>query len=362
MKAASSNTPLDSHFPDMSGPGPMVDFVSGFYTVHGPNGERVDPATIPCLAGSRLLCGSKDFPACRWQSFRAGGARTFVSYRRRMFWISGNPAGAEGSNMFATKSPEVAERRWLDKLLISMGLIGYSLRFVRRTRLDVTNQIDCESEDAAHATAVCLRHTLSAPWKRKNAVKGTTYLSQRTHGWTVRVYSSVEKPGSVGLGLNSEHPDIRHFLRIEVCLRGPEQKHRGIDRLQLAGIDLFEEFRSKIIRCRTAPGNLCTPSEPPPGLRKENRGHYLQWASGECGLKKALPRWTYSRVRKTLMEYGFDIAFPPNLAPDAWGKALRWNDVCHPSRWFATRFSLDEVVLSRLRRRLNTSMHRRDLN
>lgn len=358
-----SNTLRDSHFPRFSGPEPMVDFVAGFYTVHGPDGAKVNPANIPSLAGTRLLCGTEDFPASRWQSFRTGGTRTFVAFRRGMFWISGNPASVEGSNAFATISPDEAEGRWLALLLDRMGLGGYSLRFVRRTRLDITNQVDCESEEAAQATAICVRHTLSAPRKKSASVKETTYLSLKTHEWTLRVYSSAEKPGCMVPVQISDLPDIRHFLRFEVCIRGPELRKLGIDLRPLAEIDLLKEYTTKINQCRITPGNLRTPLEPPPGLmkdrRKENREHYVEWAKSTRSMKGILAESTYHRVRKRLLLEGFDIAFPPNLAPDVWEGVLRWEDIRHPSRWFATRFELADVVMNRLRRDLNESMRHR---
>lgn len=358
-----SNTLLDSHIPRIPGPEPMVDFVSGFYTVHGPDGVKVNPAKITCLAGTRLLCGTEDVPTGRWQSFRTGGTRTFVAFRRGRLWISGNPASVEGSNAFATISPDEAEGRWLAQLLDAMGLGGYSLRFVRRTRLDITNQVDCESEEAAQATGICVRHTLSAPRKKNVSVKETTYLSLKTHEWTVRVYSSAEKPDCMGADQILDLPDIRHFLRFEVCLRGPELRKLGIDQRPLAEIDLQKEFLAKIFQCRITPGNLRTPLEPPPGLmkdrRKENREHYVEWAKGTRSMKGILAESTYHRVRKRLLLEGFDIAFPPNLAPEVSGKVLRWDEVCHPSRWFATRFKLDEVVMNRLRRCLNAAFRGR---
>lgn len=357
MKTATSNTLLDSHFPCIPSPEPMLDFASGFYTVHDPGGEEIDPATIPVLFGSPVVSERlKGRPVYQRKSFRVGKARTAVQIVGNQLLIGGNPARVRGSNLSTMTPPEEAEKLWLSGLLVAMGLDGYALHLDRRTRLDITNQIDCETEERARATTLSLQLTWGSPRKRKSVVGSTVYLSQRSHGWAIKAYLSARKPRSGVAALKSWSPDIRHFLRIEVCLRGPELRAKGISQCSLAEIDLQEEFRAKLGLCRTTLGNLLTPAEPPEKLRKEHRDQYFKWVSGE-DMKSVLPEATFHRTRNRLLRFGFDIRLRPNLAPEAAGKAHAWDNICHPSRWFASRFKLSDVMLARLRRRLNESRH-----
>jgi hypothetical protein len=230
-------------------------------------------------------------------------------------------------------------------LLLRWELPGHRLELQRITRLDLTQEVDCNSLERCEKTLEAMRHGWSAPRKSHSTHKHTIYLGQRAKGdWTLKAYQKALKE------LPGKPSNLRQFLRMELCLRPGGMALAGLDGTAPYAWDLEAIFASFLGRCRLSLGNQQARPVPPDGLKGSLLGIWYEWMGGR-NPKARMASATYHRARKGLLGYGVDISIPPNPEPPADGaRALSWQEIQDPTRWHGTAFTDQAIEASRMER------------
>lgn len=339
-------------------PAPMIDWLSGFFSIRDPGGASVDPRSFPRILGDtqeRYDRETGEVIACGFTKRRIGpmeGCGAFAVDTRIVgseILISGNlNKFVQGHGIFSPLEPWESVDAWGRFLLERVGVpADHFLHLERLTRIDLAQEVDCDSRECGHATLATLKVGWSCPRKPLSIEANTVYLGKRSGGWTIKAYRKALDPkrGPIGPGL----PDVSEFLRLEACLRPDGMRQFSLDPRAPRESDLGSVFADVLSRCRLANGNLEAPM-PPPGLSRGDRCYWRDWLDGR-DMKALLPSSSYYRARQRLLDHEIDISRPPPaLESIARIRPLSWGQIQDPTRWHATRFTLSHLHASRLLR------------
>lgn len=332
----------------------MIDWISAFYCLRAPDGSLVDPKSIPGLCGHSTLTVDAEGVVVSERSQPKRYAATAessmysvkVQARCDSLWIHGNPASfVQGHGCYTNSPPWHCEEEMRRLLLLRWELPGYHLELQRITRLDLTQEVDCDNLNRCGLTLKAMRHGWSAPRKSHSTFKHTIYLGQKAKGdWTLKAYQKALKE------LSGKPNNLSEFLRLELCLRPGGMELAGLDGTAPYAWDLEAVFASFLGRCRLSLGNQQARPVPPDGLKGAHLGVWYEWMDGR-NPKARMASATYHRARKGLLGFGVDIAIPPNPEPPADGaRPLSWQEIQDPTRWHGTAFTPQAIEASRIER------------
>jgi II/X family phage/plasmid replication protein len=239
-----------------------------------------------------------------------------------MLVIDGNPAKFfQGHNVFGTDDIHGLAKAisfHVLGLLPELVVTDHDLSNIRGgiievARADLTGMYSLGTQ--MHATsavrALGERATLRHRGRGNISRDGTAYWGKHSRRSALKVYAK-----GVELRDHPMHRDLPHYdniyawaqdkLRVELVLRGIELKQRGLDLLanwqQDTAALLYAEFLGKL----NVPDNIELDPLAVESLKPRLRLAYDSWMRG-TDLRTALPRKTYYRYRKDLLEHGIDI-------------------------------------------------------
>lgn len=184
------------------------------------------------------------------------------------------------------------------------------------TRIDITKMFDLGSDAAVNQYLQMLPHTVKARGDRTDYVKNTFYIGRNSGLWALKFYNKFKEVSSKSQKhrLPDFLPDaLKDFvcgqLRAELVLRkkvlnrlkltyNPEQLQNELD-------NLFNAFAERMTM-----RNQTINDKDYSALSVAYLGTISLWKQGKH-LKSIMPRETFYRHRRKLLELGIDIAKPP---------------------------------------------------
>lgn len=246
------------------------------------------------------------------------------SHTDNQIYISGNPAKfLQGHNLFGTDDLSYLMGRFFDALLDhDIGLSPSDSQYeaiqagdYALTRVDPTQTWHLNNKNEVAAWIRALGQKARLKHRGPGQFSGdTAYFGKNSRRWGVKCYSKGHEILAKGHQLPKELqlPEMLDFadksLRIELVIRQLELKRLGLDiasnwksdtakmLLQTMFLDNLE-LSDNVMLDTTVLDTL------PPRLRLV----YQSWIAGD-DLKQVLPRPTFYRYRKQLLEYGIDIS------------------------------------------------------
>jgi II/X family phage/plasmid replication protein len=245
----------------------------------------------------------------------------------RTIRISGNPAKwLQGHNIFGTDDLVYLVHKFFTELLTKngseLGLTPDPLQLDRirngdyqLTRVDINHSwlLDSRSSVLAwlRAAGNCAR------LKRRGAgqyASETLYFGKSSRRWAVKCYSKGHEINAKGHKLPKELqiPELLDFaekaLRIELVIRSMGLKHLGLDFAKHWSNDLPKVLLSQLVlddleMSDNMPLHHDVLDELPARLRLV----YQSWIAGD-DLRKILPKNTFYRYRRQMLEHGIDIS------------------------------------------------------
>lgn len=317
---------------------PMIDWLTACCTILDPDGKRIEPECVPALRWHRLIRVEEETGTAVRESHVplsfSGVRATIVGSQVR---ISGNPTRfTQGENSYSLKAPWATVDKMLQWLLRCWELPGHQLAIDQISRIDLTQQIHCDTRDRCMLTLEAMKRGWTVPRSKRSTVEQTVYLGQTSQERTLKAYC---KGASRGGG---DMPDLGEFLRVEVCLRSKGMKSRFLDPASPRSWDLTEIFAKELQKTRLAlPAS--TVESRPVGLSASMRGHLDMWRTG-MPLKSMLKPSTYSYVRRELLKHGIDIAVNPTSFKPGLVNGLTKEELLDRSRWHATSYTRADVA------------------
>jgi II/X family phage/plasmid replication protein len=156
---------------------------------------------------------------------------------------------------------------------------------------------------------------------RPSTKGGTLYFGLGTSRWKVKAYSKGEElesrkkghqlpPELVNTPIKA-HAD--NLLRIEITLLSKELREIGIDKAVDLNVTRIDELYGQYIGRIEMNEQIRLSSQAQMNLPTKLQSTYLHWNNGE-DLRALLPKPTFYRHRKGLLEYGIDIALRKEVA------------------------------------------------
>lgn len=246
------------------------------------------------------------------------------SHTDHQIYISGNPAKfLQGHNLFGTDDLTYLMGRFFDSLLDQdIGLCPTSDQYeaiqagdYHLTRVDATQSWHLKDKNEVAAWIRATGQTARLKHRGSGQFTGdTAYFGKNSRRWGVKCYSKGSEILAKGHQLPKELqiPEMLQFadksLRIELVIRQLELKRRGLDLasnwtgetarmlLQTMFLDNLELSDNMIIQTDVLDTLI-------PRLRLV----YQSWVAGD-DLKQILPKNTFYRYRRQLLEHGIDIS------------------------------------------------------
>lgn len=297
----------------------MIDWVSAVLSCsHSP--ELLQDGVTACINAD----GSE-----RWHSFNPKMVEgtysdkiLIKSMSPNFIYVSGNPAKwLQGHNIFGT-----------DDLLLLMKRFFYSLCQIDGLGLDPTFQ---DYKDIYEGNYILKRIDINATWFLKDrfevmswirsagdktvlARRGrgvfagdTLYYGKNSRRWSLKMYSKGHELQKRKLSKELDIPELQEFaekaLRIELTLRSLELKERGLHFAQRWTPDFAIMLLMEAIGKLEMSNNFSLNDDKLALLKPRLRLAYKAWLRGD-DLRQDLPKMTYYRYRKELLEFGIDIA------------------------------------------------------
>lgn len=249
------------------------------------------------------------------------------SHTDRTIWISGNPAKwLQGHNIFGTDDLRYLMGRFFDSLLNNdaLGLcptdddydrVQAGQYFLKRVDLNQSWMLP----DRAAVLSWIRAAGATCRLKRRGAGQyagDTLYFGKNSRRWAVKCYSKGHEISAKGHQLPKELqiPELLDFadksLRIELVLRSMMLKETHLDHAWSWTKDTAKELLcSLVLDDLEISDNMPAPDDVLSLLPYRLRLVYQSWKNGD-DLRQMLPKNTFYRHRRALLEYGIDIAIP----------------------------------------------------
>lgn len=239
-------------------------------------------------------------------------------------YISGNPVKfLQGHNLFGSNDLVSLMGKFFDELLKKeeLGLCPDPFQYgnikdghYELSRVDVneTWHLNNEKEVLAWIRAVgesaYLKHRGSGQFSGD-----TAYFGKKSRRWALKCYSKFMEILAKGhnLPIDLQIPEMieyaRKALRIEGVTRGQELKRRSLHIASNWDIDTAQELLLEYISKLEMSDLYMLKDDVLDTLAPRLRLTYQAWLNGD-DLKSVLPRPTFYRYRKQILEYGIDIS------------------------------------------------------
>jgi II/X family phage/plasmid replication protein len=188
--------------------------------------------------------------------------------------------------------------------------------------LDINQLYDCGSDANVEAFLHAVEMRARTRSGRSSRDKGTAYVNKTSRRWAFKFYNKLREMMAgkghklpedlLGMGL---HEFVSGKVRAELRLCSLELKERGITKgahlTEAVLAELFTEYLGKI----TMTDNATLIGKELEEVSRYLHSSYLLWQQG-ANLRELLPRNTFYRHRKELLEHGIDISVPPVITPE----------------------------------------------
>lgn len=184
------------------------------------------------------------------------------------------------------------------------------------TKIDITHMFDLGSDADVNAYLRMLPFTATARGDRAQFDRNTWYLGKHSGLWSLKIYNKYKEITSRSkkhqLPMHLQQRGIEQFafgkLRVELVLQKQQLTRLNMTNpqvLQNSLDQLFEDFAGKI-----SMNNQQITDKDIIKLPGKVQLSFISWKNGR-DLKSELPKNTYYRHRRKLLEYGIDIAKRP---------------------------------------------------
>lgn len=237
--------------------------------------------------------------------------------------IDGNPVKFfQGHNVFGTDDIHAVAHAICFHVLDALDLgetpeqrEAIKQGIVEVYRVDINRSFAVGNLANARAAVRALAETATLKHRGRGTLDrdGTAYWGKHSRRSAVKAYPKGHELTAKDHKLPKDlsHRDLvfdfaQQLLRVELVLRGMELKQRGLNLLanwtHNTGTELFGEYLGKFNVATNIELPLDTLQDLPPRLRLA----YDSWMRG-TDLRATLPRMTFYRYRKQLLEHGVDI-------------------------------------------------------
>ena len=139
----------------------------------------------------------------------------------------------------------------------------------------------------------------------------TLYYGKNSRRWSLKMYSKGHELQKRKLSKELDIPELKEFaekaLRIELTLRSLELKDRGLHFAKRWTPDFAIMLLMEAVGKLEMSNNFSLNDDKLALLKPRLRLAYKAWLRGD-DLRQDLPKMTYYRYRKELLEFGIDIA------------------------------------------------------
>jgi II/X family phage/plasmid replication protein len=236
--------------------------------------------------------------------------------------VSGNPSKfLQGHNIFGSDDLVALVYDTFIKICRSLDLTPTldELREVKEgsyavKNIDINRSFELNTRADVRAWLRAIEFKAKTRHGRPATKAGTVYFGLGTSRWKIKAYCKGEE---LEAGKKHRLPDALentplkqwadNKLRIEVTLLSKELQERNIGKASDLTVSMIDElFRQYIGRIEMSE-QITLSSEDQLALSMKYQSTYLHWNNG-VDLRSILPKTTYYRHRKALLEYGIDIA------------------------------------------------------
>ena len=246
------------------------------------------------------------------------------SHTENQIYISGNPTKfLQGHNLFGSNDLVSIMGKFFDELLThkNLGLCPDPFQYANikdghyeLTRVDVNETWHLNSQKDVQAWIRAVGETAYLKHRGAGQFSGdTAYFGKNSRRWALKCYSKGLEILAKGHKLPPElaTPEMLEYaqkaLRIEGVTRQLELKRRQLHVASNWDIDTAEELLLEYISKLEMSDVYMLKDDVLDSLPPRLRLTYQAWLNGD-DLKSVLPRPTFYRYRKQILEYGIDIS------------------------------------------------------
>lgn len=246
------------------------------------------------------------------------------SHTDHQIYISGNPAKfLQGHNLFGTDDLTYLMGRFFDSLLDQdIGLCPTADQYeaiqagdYHLTRVDATQSWHLKDKNEVAAWIRATGQTARLKHRGSGQFTGdTAYFGKNSRRWGVKCYSKGSEILAKDHQLPKELqiPEMLDFadksLRIELVIRQLELKRRGLDLASnWTGETARMLLQTMFLDNLELSDNMIMQTDVLDTLIPRLRLVYQSWVAGD-DLKQILPKNTFYRYRRQLLEHGIDIS------------------------------------------------------
>jgi II/X family phage/plasmid replication protein len=246
------------------------------------------------------------------------------SHTENQIYISGNPTKfLQGHNLFGSNDLVSIMGKFFDELLThkNLGLCPDPFQYANikdghyeLTRVDVNETWHLNSQKDVQAWIRAVGETAYLKHRGAGQFSGdTAYFGKNSRRWALKCYSKGLEILAKGHKLPKELATLEMLeyadkaLRIEGVIRQLELKRRLLNVASNWDIDTAEELLLEYISKLEMSDVYMLKDDVLDSLPPRLRLTYQAWLNGD-DLKTVLPRPTFYRYRKQILEYGVDIS------------------------------------------------------
>lgn len=246
------------------------------------------------------------------------------SHTENQIYISGNPTKfLQGHNLFGSNDLVFIMGKFFDELLKheNLGLCPDPFQYANikdghyeLTRVDVNETWHLNSQKDVQAWIRAVGETAYLKHRGAGQFSGdTAYFGKNSRRWSLKCYSKGLEILAKGHKLPPELaiPEMLQYaqkaLRIEGVTRQLELKRRQLHVASNWDVDTAEELLLEYISKLEMSDVYMLKDDVLDSLPPRLRLAYQAWLNGD-DLKSVLPRPTFYRYRKQILEYGVDIS------------------------------------------------------
>ena len=248
------------------------------------------------------------------------------SHSENLVYFTGNPVKfLQGHNLFGTNDIRHLMRLFFDELLTdkhkSLGLCPDPFQYdliqdghYELTRVDINESWHLNNIREVQAWIRAVGETAYLKHRGAGQFSGdTAYFGKKSRRWGLKCYSKGNEIKAKDHKLPPELciPEMLEYadksLRIEAFIRQLELKRRGLHVLSNWDIDTPTELLLECLSKLELSDVYMLKDEILDSLPPRLRLTYQAWLNGD-DLKTVLPRPTFYRYRKQILEYGVDIS------------------------------------------------------
>ena len=299
----------------------MIDYISGFLPCKHDPEKLIDGFVMSFdpLGNQEWVCNKKLSVEGSYSS-----KIQLQSHSENLVYFTGNPVKfLQGHNLFGTNDIRHLMRLFFDELLKqeALGLCPDPFQYdliqdghYELTRVDVNESWHLNNSREVQAWIRAVGETAYLKHRGAGQFSGdTAYFGKHSRRWALKCYSKFMEILAKGhhLPVDLQIPEMieyaRKALRIEGVTRQQELKRRSLHIASNWDIDTAEELLLEYISKLEMSDVYMLKDDVLDSLPPRLRLTYQAWLNGD-DLKSVLPRPTFYRYRKQILEYGIDIS------------------------------------------------------